>query len=430
MSKRKSIVKKSNHLVNARFDFTVLEIRLFTLMVSQISNSDEDFKTYQIPVKEFVKTFNIKNKNIYRELEKTTDSLIKKIIKIPIEEWGKQKLFKTTLVNSFKFALDGSGFIEATFHPDLKPYLLQLKNRFLMYDMKHVLNISSSNSIRMYELLKAFEWIGKRTFEVEELKEILWVSEKYGGRYYNFKKRIILQAQKDLEKHTDISFSFTEHKIPWSKRVHKITFNISSQKDTSQPKKQEGKKQETLFSTHSGSRKEKTKWRSILSKYKFSKKIVEDIIATKYDDDFIEATLKHCEVYFNSNNIANKEGFILKALQEEYYSDLIKDEEKKVEGKQIEQKQEEYRKGLDNAFQAYLDGEVKIILKWLWEEEINELKKAFLSSLESNSFFKKALKTYGFEHKIIQGKWMVFLREKFLTEEQRDITTFERTRKQ
>lgn len=55
-------------------------------MVSQISNSDEDFKTYQIPVKEFVKTFNIKNKNIYRELEKTTDSLIKKIIKIPIEE--------------------------------------------------------------------------------------------------------------------------------------------------------------------------------------------------------------------------------------------------------------------------------------------------------------------------------------------------------
>jgi len=42
-----------------------------------------------------------------------------------------------------------------------------------MYDMKHVLNISSSNSIRMYELLKAFEGIGKRTFEVDELKEIL-----------------------------------------------------------------------------------------------------------------------------------------------------------------------------------------------------------------------------------------------------------------
>lgn len=86
MGKKKAIVKKSNQLVNARFDFSVLEIRLFTLMVSQISNDDEDFATYKIPIQDFIKTFKVKNKNIYKELEKTTDSLIKKIIKIPIEE--------------------------------------------------------------------------------------------------------------------------------------------------------------------------------------------------------------------------------------------------------------------------------------------------------------------------------------------------------
>jgi plasmid replication initiation protein len=42
-----------------------------------------------------------------------------------------------------------------------------------MYDIKHILNISSSNSVHVYELLKAFEGIGKRTFELEELKEML-----------------------------------------------------------------------------------------------------------------------------------------------------------------------------------------------------------------------------------------------------------------
>ncbi len=83
-----------------------------------------------------------------------------------------------------------------------------------MYDMKHVLNISSSNSIRMYELLKAYEGVGKRVFDVEELKEILGVDEKYNNRYYNFKKRIILQAQKDLTEHTDINFTFKESKKP------------------------------------------------------------------------------------------------------------------------------------------------------------------------------------------------------------------------
>jgi plasmid replication initiation protein len=134
-------------------------------------------------------------------------------VKIPLEEEGKQKIFKTSLVSSFKYNIDGTGVVEATFHPDLKPYLLRLKNRFLMYDMKNVLNISSANSIRMYELLKSFEGIRERTFYVEELKEILGVEQKY-DRYYNFKKRIIEQAQKDLFKHTDIAFTFDEIKKP------------------------------------------------------------------------------------------------------------------------------------------------------------------------------------------------------------------------
>ncbi len=86
MKKKKAIVKKSNQLVNARFDFSVLEIRLFTLMVSQLKEQDEDFSTYKIPIQDFIRTFNVKNKNIYKEIEKTTDSLIKKIVKIPIEE--------------------------------------------------------------------------------------------------------------------------------------------------------------------------------------------------------------------------------------------------------------------------------------------------------------------------------------------------------
>lgn len=80
--------------------------------------------------------------------------------------------------------------------------------------MNQVLHISSANSIRMYELLKAFEGLGKRTFEVANLKEILGVGNKYGNNYYNFKKRVILQAQKDLKKHTDIHFNFEEIKRP------------------------------------------------------------------------------------------------------------------------------------------------------------------------------------------------------------------------
>lgn len=108
MGRGVKLIKKSNQLVNARLDFTVTEIRLFTLMVSLIRSDDEDFKKYRIPIQEFIKTFHISNKNIYKEIEQTTDNLLKKIIRIPIEENGEQKLFKTTLVNSFQYNLDGS----------------------------------------------------------------------------------------------------------------------------------------------------------------------------------------------------------------------------------------------------------------------------------------------------------------------------------
>lgn len=167
------LVKKSHELVSARYSFSLMEMRLFTLIVSLIDDRDEDFQVYKIPIKNIITTFNIKSKTIYAEINQMTTSMLKKIITIPIREDNKDKELKTALVSSFKYSVDGRGVLEATFHPVLKPYLLQLKSKFLLYDLKNILKISSGNSIRMYELLKAYEGIGKRIFEVEELKQIL-----------------------------------------------------------------------------------------------------------------------------------------------------------------------------------------------------------------------------------------------------------------
>lgn len=83
--------------------------------------------------------------------------MLKKIITIPIEEDGKKKELKTAIVSSFKYNVDGRGVLEATFNPMLKPYLLSLKNKFLLYDIKNILKINSAHSIRIYEFLKSYE---------------------------------------------------------------------------------------------------------------------------------------------------------------------------------------------------------------------------------------------------------------------------------
>ncbi|HAO07999.1 MAG TPA: hypothetical protein DCQ50_13695 [Chryseobacterium sp.] len=152
-------VKKSHELVTARYSFNLMEMRLFTLIISMIQDKDEDFKTYNIPIKNIIQTFGIKNKNIYAEINSLTTSMLKKIITIPVKEEGKDKEIKTALVSSFKYSVDGRGVLEASFHPVLKPYLLQLKSKFLLYDLKNILKISSGHSIRFYELLKSYEGI-------------------------------------------------------------------------------------------------------------------------------------------------------------------------------------------------------------------------------------------------------------------------------
>jgi plasmid replication initiation protein len=137
------MVKKSNELVTARFSFSVMEMRLFTMIVSLIDDRDEDFKQYKIPIKNLINMYEIKSKTIYAEIVTLSTSMLNKIITIPIKENDIDKEIKTTLVSSFKYAVDGSGMLEINFNPVLKPFLLQLKSRFLLYDIKNILKISS-----------------------------------------------------------------------------------------------------------------------------------------------------------------------------------------------------------------------------------------------------------------------------------------------
>lgn len=70
--------------------------------------------------------------------------------------------------------------------------------------------LSSIYSVRMYELLKQYEKIGKRWFKLEDLRLILGMNQGEYPLYANFKQKVILKAQRDLE-----ALNGT-----WEKRLH------------------------------------------------------------------------------------------------------------------------------------------------------------------------------------------------------------------
>jgi plasmid replication initiation protein len=76
----------------------------------------------------------------------------------------------------------------------------------------------------MYLLLKEYDKIGVRTFNVEELQGILKVPKSLKERYDNFKRQVLKRAETDINKFTDLEVKLSEKKR--GKKVVEITYTI------------------------------------------------------------------------------------------------------------------------------------------------------------------------------------------------------------
>jgi len=228
------LIRKSNDLVEGKYRFDIWEMRVFTKTLTMIHKDDEDFRPYRIYLKDIISDFGLEqNKQSYKFLKEGAEKLARREIRaIAPTPDGEMELLTHIAVGVKSFTNNNAGkYIEISFHPEMKPHLLQLQSQFLMYDIKNILRLQSSFSIRIYELLKQYERIGKRKFTVDELKEILDIADKY-PLYANFKQRVILKAQEDLADFTDIRFTFDEEKR--GKAVLALTFFIERNKDFSE----------------------------------------------------------------------------------------------------------------------------------------------------------------------------------------------------
>lgn len=216
-SEKKKIAVQSNALINARYDMTAFQKKILLYIISKIQPDDKDFQNYTINVKEFVDEADYKSKMLYDKIRKDTKALISKVYEIE-EPDG---LLQVAILAKAKY-IKNRGQIQVAFAPDLKPYLLQLKEQFTATPLRYVMGFKSSYSIRIYEMLQQFKSTGYFIIPIEELKHRLNLENKY-NTYTLFKRRVVEQAQKELE-HTDMAFSFKE--IKKGRKVERLEFKV------------------------------------------------------------------------------------------------------------------------------------------------------------------------------------------------------------
>ncbi|MCB2362240.1 replication initiation protein [Clostridium estertheticum] len=216
------IVTKSNYFImNSSYDLSMQEQKIILTLASMVQPTDEDFRPYKFKIIDFMKLLGISTKTKYTEIPKITKELMKKVFEI---NEGK-KLIQTAWLSGAVYE-KGTGCVELAFSPYLKPYMLQLKENFTRYKLGNILNMKSKYSPRIYEFLKCNEFKKQVTIELEDLKIVVGANEKAYKVYQNVKKKVILQAQKELSKLTDISFDFEE--IKTGRKVTSLKFYIQT----------------------------------------------------------------------------------------------------------------------------------------------------------------------------------------------------------
>ena len=229
--KNNTLVTKGNDLINARYKLSPTENKLYLLAIAQIEPNDKDFQRYVVPVKKFIKMTGTSSKNVYEQIREVSESLVSRRLEIPREGGG---FLHVGFVSSAEYK-PKKGCVEILIDPKLKPYLLDLKQRFTIYDIRSVLGMRSQFSIRIYELLKSFELIGERQFELMQFREMLGIEPEKYKKYGMFKKRVLDPAEEELrwnfenpEKKCDIWFSYDE--IKTGRKVTSIKFYIHNKK--------------------------------------------------------------------------------------------------------------------------------------------------------------------------------------------------------
>lgn len=213
------IVTQANQLIEARYNLPLGEQRLILTMISRIQPTDEDFKEYRISVKEFAEFMGIASNSLYKEFHKIQKSIVSRVL-VFYEEDGP---LVVGWVSSAKY-LQNEGSVLLSFDPKLKPYLLQLKGNFTSSKLEMLLTFKSQYTIRIYNLLRQYELLKEREFDIDVLRDIVGIKREQYNPYSQFKQWVIKPVQRELKEKADLYFEFDE--IKYGRKVGAIRFRI------------------------------------------------------------------------------------------------------------------------------------------------------------------------------------------------------------
>lgn len=223
------IIKSNDLIQQSRFSLSLQEQKIILYLISKIKPEDMDLEEYEFQIQDFCFICGLDKNNgaNYKYIKQTLKGLRDKSIWITRNDGAQVTLgwISKVVINP------GSGNVLIKLDDDMKPYLVQLQKRYTSYELLYTLAMRSQYSIRIYELLKSYEYQKKKVvFDINSLKEI--VNAETYTRFPDFKRKVIDIAIREINDFSDLNVSY--EMIKEGRRYAKIVFDIKIKKGSSE----------------------------------------------------------------------------------------------------------------------------------------------------------------------------------------------------
>lgn len=225
----------ANDFIHGRLNLSLLEQRLFYLAVSQIVQSDTDYKTYQVNLTDLASFFGVPASNLSRDLPTICHRLLQQVvcIKTTPRKW---KMFH--LANTAEYE---DGVLTLRLSDEIKPYLIGLNNYYTQVLLGTILSFDSKYTNQLYLRIKCDSGYSRQyvfKFTISELREMFQIPDKRYKLPADLLKKTIKPALDELSS-SDYGFVWDYEEVRSKKRgkpleyitFKAVLFNRKSVKD-------------------------------------------------------------------------------------------------------------------------------------------------------------------------------------------------------
>jgi len=209
-------VYKNKKLNTANFDnFTLNDYQVFLFFISKVGGVDKEGKYLQpeqlqrehlLTAKEFSQAFCTDIDYSYKVLRDAVNKLLKTDIRLN----DGSRYVRINVCSKAEYE-QSKGRIYVKFTDDIMPHLAQVKQKFVLYNLKEISNFGSLYTTRLYELVQEFKDTGYIIKSIEQLREFFAVGDSF-KLYSDFKRYTFEHACNEINSNYKIHLGYEEIK--------------------------------------------------------------------------------------------------------------------------------------------------------------------------------------------------------------------------